>query len=272
MVCRACPPRARQLKYPPLDPTDPVCPLFPDQDNEGYGADPFMVEVTLRSADGREWFALESQGPGRAGRGSRKKAESHAVLKLESPTSVSLFPVSKALASTISSLEDDAPVVLHGRDAAEGAGDGQPQAIVEVFEAQPAMSNEAIGNIFTDLRALIVISRNIPRPQVRLVDSVPVPGAATWKCAPIARQVSLIRLYRHPHKESPSSTGSSPIFCRQRMEDLSCVLDGHESRAVWLSWSMVLCRYVTESSGIDGGGDRGWYAETRPSGLLPHVE
>lgn len=28
----------------------------------------------------------------------------------------------------------------------------------------------------------------------------------------------------------------------QRTEDLSCVINGAQRRAVWLSWSMVLCR------------------------------
>ena len=35
---------------------------------------------------------------------------------------------------------------------------------------------------------------------------------------------------------------SAPLGKLQGKEDLVCVINGFERRAVWLSWSMVLCR------------------------------
>ncbi|CAM9628954.1 unnamed protein product [Choristocarpus tenellus] len=154
--------------------------------------------LTLYTPDGgRTW--IESTPPGQ-GAGIGKPV---AVLSLEAPANVTLFPASPPIEPLLKHLSGydgarEEPVESGGRgDAGNNRGKtkvgGKLEEIVSVFEGQPLLLGRPAPGSLTRSGFLVVISRAVPRP-------------------------------------------------KEKKEDLLCWFDGVGASAIWISWSMVLCR------------------------------
>lgn len=166
-----------------------------------------------------------------------RHAKSCMVLALVLPVAVSLFPLTPAMQPISEYLNGDgAQAVLQGGQQGITTDSSGLQPLVAVFEAQPFRSRDDDGRIPVNFQGVIVISRAVPKP--------------AKVCFPKIF-VFLSRLSFQA--ESPDCLGlcvESFSYMRvfvlasflQEKEDLSCVINGIQSRAIWLSWSMVLCR------------------------------
>ncbi|CAM9524026.1 unnamed protein product [Laminaria digitata] len=161
------------------------------------------LEITLFTSDGgRTWLPVRGQSqagvntPPQQDGGLHERKSISVSLTLEVPTDVSLLPLTAEMLPLTTHLREGKPQrPLLDSHISIAKDTDKLQPIYEILEAQPFRLNGHDGGYSGTpqvLKAVVVISKAVPRPT-------------------------------------------------ERREDLVCVVNGVERRAVWLSWSMILC-------------------------------